>query len=177
MWNYLVDVTERSIQSAKNMFWFFKSIFILGYFFSCLGVNFYNGFKSVSLVALVVISVDLLVFLTVWILTNVIIHCGERRYERLKLAICILNIISVFLRLIGGSLFFTNSIISIDAGIGSLGINVVILLVSTLILTFILIKEYVIFLIRYFKYRAKKEVKRFNRIVFGETREEREEIS
>ena len=168
MWSYIVETTERSIRSVKNFFWFVKFAILALYVLFCVGVAAYTYVGGVSLTMLIAVGLDLALFVAAWIITNVIHKCSNEAYLRLRSTLGVIRISQIFIRIFGAVMLFVNNFIAIEVGAGSLGIRIVFLIFSCGLLTFIVIKELVVALVKYVKYKAKKEFNRFKRAVMSE---------
>lgn len=176
MLDYLADLADRSIFLARNTYWFIKVCLLKGgylllYFASCLIIGFSSTSAHVTNSKFAIITLDFIVYTIIWILTNLIAKNKIRNALNTRKAIGILKIICSFLRLTGTSLLLANTIICINANVGNLALNILILFFTSISLFFILLKEYVILLWKYIKYKAKKELERFDYYVLKSSSE------
>ena len=149
--------------------------FLLFYFISCLITTLNNTGKN-YLINIIVVSVDILLCIALWIIIDSVAKNKGFVCHKRRKAISVLKILKSVLRLIGSALLLANVIINVNNGTGSLGINILVLMFSIVTLFFLLIKEYVLFVIRYFRYKAKQEIQRFNEMVYGERIDQNERL-
>ena len=181
MWDYLEELTERSINSARNTFWFIrvcliKGGFLLLYFLCCFAIGVSGAFRDAAIINFCIVALDFLAYEFIWGLTNRAAKNKVKNQKRNKRFISALKIACSILRPAGTTLLFVNVIRCINVGAGNLAINILVLLFTSASLAIFLIKECVIMLVNYVKYKAKKELEEFDRFVTQVGCEIKEEI-
>ncbi len=170
MREHLADLTQRTISWVRNTYWFIKVCllkggFLLFYFLACVFTGFNTSSENIYLINFIVVGLDVLVNVCMWILINSIVKNKLDNCYKPKKTISYLKLFRVVIRLAGTSLLFVKTIIHIESSVGSLTLNILVLLFSIVSILFVLIKEFFMFLFNYFRYKAKKEIVKINNLL------------
>lgn len=167
LWNYITDATEKSLHSAKNVFWFGKAIFLLLYIAFCFAISISFLDYGVAVALLLFAATDFLIFVVKFFLSyfknNFYISKFKRNFAG------VLGVLKVIVRLTDSVLLFTLAVIIVDKQLVlSQSLSTIILIFSCILLVFIFSQEIVSTCFKYLKYRATHNFRKISQVLQNE---------